>query len=409
MVILGEGQFMRQVEGRIWCIYVGALWATFNGLLQPTITNGFDQVPGIVIHHLPHATGKFIGSPSIAILPSGDYIASHDEFGPESTEYERAVTHVYRSHDRGDSWERIATIQGQFWSTLFYHNSAVYLLGTWSHHGNAIVRKSEDDGRTWTEPCDSTTGLLAEGQYHCSPQPVVIHDNKIWRAMEDAAGGEKWGERYRPLMMSASVDADLLNRDSWTFSNCLSGDKNWLDGNFRAWLEGNAVVDPEGVVVNILRVDVTSEVVGKAAIVRVSDEGRRVDFNPEKDFIDFPGGSKKFTIRHDPISNRYWSLSNWVKPEYVGQRGPASIRNTLALISSDDLRDWKVERVVIHDPNLEHGFQYADWLFDGSDIVAVVRTATEDGMGGPRNYHDANFMTFHRIQNFRETAGNVLP
>ncbi len=42
------------------------------------------------------------------------------------------------------------------------------------------------------------------------------------------------------------------------------------------------------------------------------------------------------------------------------------------------------------------GFQYADWQFDGDDLVAVVRTAW-----GAGNYHDANFITFHRVKNFR--------
>jgi hypothetical protein len=48
-----------------------------------------------------------------------------------------------------------------------------------------------------------------------------------------------------------------------------------------------------------------------------------------------------------------------------------------------------------------HGFQYVDWQFDGADIIAVCRTAYEDGVGGARNCHDANFLTFHRWKNFR--------
>lgn len=34
-------------------------------------------------------------------------------------------------------------------------------------------------------------------------------------------------------------------------------------------------------------------------------------------------------------------------------------------------------------------------------MIAACRTAFDDGMGGARNNHDANFLTFHRISNFR--------
>ena len=41
-------------------------------------------------------------------------------------------------------------------------------------------------------------------------------------------------------------------------------------------------------------------------------------------------------------------------------------------------------------------------IFDGDDIVAVVRTAYDDGGDGAHNNHDANFLTFHRWKNFRK-------
>jgi hypothetical protein len=50
---------------------------------------------------------------------------------------------------------------------------------------------------------------------------------------------------------------------------------------------------------------------------------------------------------------------------------------------------------------VKHGFQYVDWLIDGDDIIAACRAAYDDGMGGAHNYHDANYLTFHRIANFR--------
>ena len=55
-----------------------------------------------------------------------------------------------------------------------------------------------------------------------------------------------------------------------------------------------------------------------------------------------------------------------------------------------------------HPDSAKHGFQYVDWLFDGADIIAACRTAFDDDEGGAHNFHDANYLTFHRIANFRE-------
>ena len=82
--------------------------------------------PGVVIDHEPPAGARYIGSPSIAILPGGGYLASHDFFGPGSTQSTSGVTRIFRSADRGRSWRPTAELDGQFWSNLFVHRGAVY-------------------------------------------------------------------------------------------------------------------------------------------------------------------------------------------------------------------------------------------------------------------------------------------
>src|SRR5512138_3152415 len=42
------------------------------------------RVPGVVIDHRPASSGLYIGSPSLVVLTNGDYLASHDLFGPKS-------------------------------------------------------------------------------------------------------------------------------------------------------------------------------------------------------------------------------------------------------------------------------------------------------------------------------------
>jgi hypothetical protein len=259
-------------------------------------------------------------------------------------------------------------------------------------HGRCIIRKSLDGGRTWTEAKDENTGLLfANLSYHTAPMPMVVHAGRIWRGMEDEQGGNHWGQWFRAFVMSAPVDADLLKASSWTASNRLARDASWLEGRFNGWLEGNAVLTPDGRMVDILRVAGVPE---KAAVIQISEDGKTAAFDPETGFVDFPGGSHKFTIRYDARSKAYWSLSN---PNIGG-----SVRNTLALLRSEDLVNWEARCILLHHPDTRnHGFQYPDWVIDGEDLIAAIRTAYDDGVGGAHNFHDANYLTFHRFKNFR--------
>ena len=143
--------------------------------------------------------------------------------------------------------------------------------------------------------------------------------------------------------------------------------------------------------VNILRVAYKRE--EKAARLNIAKTGDSISFNPKEGFFDFYGGRAKFTIRFDPQSQRYWSLvSKMTQPE--------AYRNRLVLVSSESLRKWEVESVLLEHPDSEHhAFQYVHWLFDGSNIIAVSRTAWDDS----HNAHDAIHMTFHRFENFRQS------
>lgn len=354
--------------------------------------------PGVVIDYSPAASGLYIGSPSIVILPNGNYLSSHDFFGPKSAEHEAPTSAVFRSADRGVTWKKTATLNALFWAGLFVHRDAVYIMGTDRHHGRIVIRRSTDNGDTWTD----NSPLTSRAEYHTAPTPVIEHNGRIWRAFEDASGGTKWGMRYLAMMLSAPADSDLLVASNWTFSQTLTRDQAWLNGDFNAWLEGNAVVGPEQKIFNILRVDVAA-FPEKAAIVSLSDDGKKLTFDPARDIVAFPGGAKKFSIRFDPQSRAWWTLASAPPKEFQTAGKPASIRNTLALLKSTNLRDWETRAILLQHPDTKtHAFQYPDWQFDDADIIAAVRTAFDDDAGGAHNAHDANYLTFHRFKDFRE-------
>ena len=353
-------------------------------------------IGGIIINVSPDPGKIYVGAPSIVILSDGHYIVSHNWSGPGTTYDTVGKTSVFLSKDQGRTWKHLKDLEGQFWSNLFIHYGTLYIMGTSAQFGSVVIRRSTNGGKTWTTPTDGSTGLLLASppDYHTAPVPVVVHKGRIWRAMEIAEGGGKARESWPCFVMSVPVEADLLNSSNWTNSNVIYHE---AIPEMR-WLEGNVVVTPENNLVNILRTNKTGN--EKAAVVHISDDGKTLSFDAEKDIIDFPGGGAKFTIRYDDRSKRYWSVVNY-------QKEPDVWRNILALTSSADLTHWIVESILLrHEDSERHAWQYIDWQFEGDDIIFVSRTAW--GYEGTRDInknpaHNANHITFHRISDFRKT------
>lgn len=379
-------------------------------------------LPGIAIASSPKPATVYFGSPGIAALPDGSYLASHDWFGPGTGNNEVSV---HRSDDRGLTWRPLAQLQGLFWPSLFVHRGMVYLLGNAGLYGAVVIRRSADGGRTWTEAKDAASGILRPDRNHGAPVPVVVHAGRIWRGVEAVEGDEDWPRHFHSMVMSAPEDADLLQSKNWTFTPALPFDRGWLPGERPGWLEGNVVVAPDGSLRNLLRTHAAPGINDPlplpgalahiprwelAALTRVAADGRGQEFDPTKDFIHFPGSQSKFTVRFDPVSSRYWSLVQKITNPHAGydsRHSPYHQRNVLLLTSSADLVHWREERrvlryregrVVLTESPV--GFQYADWQFDGPDMVAVIRTA----WSGAANYHDANHLMFLRLENFRTPA-----
>ncbi len=352
-------------------------------------TNNFSNVPGTVIVHSPKSSGVFRGTPSIAKLPNGDLIASNDVFGTGVSNR----TDIFRSVDNGNSWDSIASVNGAVWSGLFYHQDMLYLLGANTSGGaNLVIRGSVDAGLTWSSPT-----VIVAGACHGSSTPVLMANGRIYKAYEfhDTDLNGKWMSGNKAYIVSAAMNADLLDAGSWVQSEKIEKPA-WIDGT--GWLEANAVIGPDGKVKCISRLASMDGV--HAGYYSLSSNTQIEPGSAKK--IQFWGGASKFNIKYDPTSQKYWSLTNYVPQQFkVGNRSAGGIRNVLALTCSDDLESWQIKAIVLADDDVESvGFQYVDWLFDGNDILFVSRTSYDDGMGGADNFHNANFMTFHRITNY---------
>jgi hypothetical protein len=379
------------------------------------------QVPGVVLSHSPASTGIYLSSPSLVILPDGRYCATCDEFGHGSTEQTSGITRVFRSSDRGQTWKRLPNVQPAFWSTLFVHRGALYLIGSTNsgEESRLCIRRSADWGQTWSNPTGPENGLLRpDVPVQTNAGNITLCKGRIWFAsVFDILGPHGWGTSFRFFVMSAPLKADLLKDSSWTYSTPIFSNPTFLQGKFHGLVEGTITTGPAGCPVALYRVSYP-DLPEKALVARPSLDGKVLGFDPLKDVINFPGGAKKFIVRYDRQSNLYWSLSNWVPKRHAlyqtiqGQAGfnVERTRNTLALINSPDLYHWTLRTVVLHHPDVRfHAFQYVDFQFDGKDMIALSRTAYDDGLGGAHSQHDANFITFHRFQNFRELAPTDAP
>ena len=377
-----------------------SLLCSSNAEIKPD----FSPVKGelSVIAHSPASSGKYIGSPSICILPDGTYVASHDYFGPKADHVKSPETVVYRSTDKGKTWEKAAEFP-MFWGGLFYHKDALYIMGTC--RGDCVIRKSTDGGKTWTEPTNTSNGLIRKGRYHTSTTNVLFAQGRIWRAMEV--------DNLMLCVFSIPENKDLLNGANWARTKPIEFPQELKSKIHNAWLEGNAVERvADGKIFNILRVNSTTDDI--AAMVEVESIGMFEVINKNSLFIRLPGACKKFTIHYDPETKKYFSLTNWipesmrcvVKEATGNPYGVERTRNTVAVASSTDLENWKVDYIAFQGPDpLTQAFQYVDWAFDGDDIVVASRTSWFDGEAQAHSTHDANFLTFHRIKDFRKSSG----
>jgi len=356
-------------------------------------------VPGTVIDYLHRDDpvlaehGRYIGSPSIARLPDGALVASHDLFGPGPQDF----TRVFRSDDGGKSWRWLTDLEPAFWGKLFVHRGELYLLATRTEYGDLLLHRSRDGGSTWEGPA-----VIAPGRYHKAPVPVIEHKGKRWTCVELQTGG--WPEGFQSVACSVPLEADLMEPGNWTISEALPYDPAWLPEGWevarkdQGYLEGNALVAPDGRLLNILRYN-TVPYANKAIVLEIAGHGRSQRFDRA---IDFPGGMTKFTITRHPETGVYWSLVNPVTiPDRPG------MRSVLSLSSSTDLVNWTLHGDILRDDSpwaVQYtGFQYVDWLFDGPDMLAAVRM----GFNGSHNFHDANYLTFHRIRDYEKGVSPV--
>lgn len=343
-------------------------------------------------------SGRYLCSPSLVRHPEGYLLASMDLF---ATDHPQNLTLIYRSDDEGETWHYVSELMPCFWGKMFIHNGELYMLAVSTEYGDLLIGKSTDGGKTFSAPVALLRGSNGKNHndgVHKNPQNILIHNGRIYNTMEWGAWGSP--NEHNAMVMSCALTDDLLVPENWSFSEPVSYDPNWqgtVDGPAAAPIEGTLTVSPDGNLFNIMRYNISMEAVPSYGLVlayQVNTEDPDAPLTYSHS-IQMNCNQSKFMIKYDPVSKRYFSVAT-----EVGE-GRESARNLLSLMSSEDMENW---RTVCHlldyrgENVFEVGFQYVDFEFDGEDIIYLCRTA----INGARNFHDANYSTFHRIENFRK-------
>ena len=381
------------------CLTVALALVASEALAQTADLSG---VPGEVVNYRLNATRRyFFSDPEIIVLPNGDYVASHALAGRDSGSGTSGTTSLFRSSDKGTTWTSLGDLPDMLRGSLFVSGSALYLIGANNDVGgnHTQIRRSLDNGTTWTTPTSSTNGQFTSLGGPGTPVNPVVHDGRIWFA-------------WSSTVVSAPVGSDLLNANSWTIANPPPWN-NYFNSSSTLWFEGQTMASPATGVVVMPKVRPESPPVNftakppYAALITVTSSATTA-FDPATGFVPFPGGEKKFGASYDPVSGKFYAMSNPVLAIYTSSTNPELIRNTGAMLSSKDLYHWDVEKIVLYTDNVtQEAFQYFQFDYDGNDMVVASRTAFNIG-GTMDRGHDSNLLTVHKIQNFRTAAPDQL-
>ena len=339
-------------------------------------------------------SGRYLCSPSLVRHPDGYLLASMDLY---ATAHPQNLTLIFRSDDEGESWYYVSELSPCFWGKMFIHKGDLYMLACSTEYGDLLIGKSTDGGKSFSAPVTLFRGLGGKNGssgVHKNPQNIYRLGGRIYNTME-------WGSwkntdyGHAAMVMSCDENDDLLDPESWHFSPPLPFYDNVapeLAGLPRdtMTIEGTLAVDPQGRLCNFMRFGMWH----KAMVYEVNTDDPDAPLTYRR-LMDFPANYSKFMIKQDPATGDYYAIGTAAHdPENL------KTRNLLLLLRSRDLESWETVAPLLDyrhcDVHLV-GFQYVDFEIEGDDIIYLCRTA----INGANTYHNSNYATFHRIQNFR--------
>lgn len=388
----------------------------------------------------------FAYTPGICTLPGGRLVVTMDEGRKSDGKFDNSLGHAYLSDDHGFTWRKVVDFPF-IHARPFVAGNSVYILG---HLGDLRIIRSDDNGETWS----SFTQLTQGQSWHQSASNVWYREDRIYMVMEQTNLKEgdlhnTWGVSYcAPIMLRANIHEDLCKWENWTTSTPVRFNELVPEGKLDyhgipfyktlfhseeligeehlaqplGWLETNVVqimdekhywYDETGHTFQLFMRAHTAGT-GYCAIAKVIEQpDGTMKFNLMKApsgrkwvFLPMPGGQMRFHMLYDEKTKLYWLLSTQAtdsmtrKELLSGERYniPCDERQRLTLHFSKNCVDWCFAGIVTAGDSEKQSRHYAAMAFDEEDIVLVSRSGDERASSA----HNVNFISFHRIKNFRD-------
>lgn len=307
-------------------------------------------------------------------------------------------TVVKVSYDDGKTYRDFCVIPNMRWAGFFTVKGELYLHGSRVIPSHAVwIIKLNPDGTYLSKDMEVRPWTQAN--------PAIVANHRIYLPTF-------------PMIMSADIDRNLLDPDSWEYSNDMSEvvSHEWLckatgvAGYPSYWpLEASVVQSPTGELYVTVRLEMIPYN-GFMGLMRLSPDGKTLTLDERcNGLVHMPTSVSKVDIKYDPETKLYIGLPNYpaINTPYICGGPPISgQRNILCIAASEDLIHWHMLDILLTEQEVmnpafsarAHGYQYVEWVFDGEDILMSVREAN----GYTSLYHDGTMMTLYRLKDYKQ-------
>ncbi len=324
----------------------------------------------------------------------------------------------------------------------FEFEGRLYVLGQCN---DLMIISSDDNGDTWSPPV-----RLTEGEdWHQAPCNVLHHRGNIYIVMEKRSTRKITGWKVNnitPVLMRGNGGCDLTDRKSWTFASELYFDEavdkeqlqyfgvpfhwttpdtyveiapgrgcaeiGWLETNIVRFNDENHYFHDRNAIHLFMRAHTGMTGYGAMAKVIEKNDGtmetmlETVPSGKKIVYIPLPGGQMKFHILYDEKTGLYWLLStqstdSMTRAEMLPKERynlPDNERRRLVLHFSRNCFDWCFAGIVTAGEKENMARHYASMAIYGDDLLIASRSGDEKAISA----HDTNFISLHRVRNFRK-------
>ena len=309
----------------------------------------------------------------------------------------------FRSSDNGATWSM--SDANLYVHTFFSIGNDVYSLAINNGFTGAVaVRKSTDDGVTFGTTVNLRSSGGGNNYYVCPPSPF-LHDGRLYMPIINTPNPSLgYAHNAKLSVLHIAVSDDPMVVGNWSQTNEIQFSSTLTAGDTHVgFWEPSIVETPSGDIKITCRVKADFRVNIGAVVDMTPGVSASISYNTTTGLKTIPGGHVLFATRLDPQSNKVIAIAN---RNTIGG-GTLELyrqRTCLHLLHTEDLDTWTSGPDLIRafDWESEHkvrleGYQYSDWIFDGNDIIGVVRHA-EYGLAN--SYHNATAVSFYRIKNY---------